>query len=426
MGWRAALVAIVAAGLILRVAIVFASPDFKPNFDSADYDRLAAGLARTGHLPGTVPAIVPGGGATAFRPPALPHALAAAYVVAGVDKPGRRWKAGRLTLAIFGAAAAAFAALVALQLAGQAAALGAAALTAIAPALLMSGSSLLTEPIFITLMLAAAAAILRYRATGALRWAIAAGVLGGLTSLTRANGVLVLVAVSAAAWPRSRGAVAAVLACGALVVAPWTIRNAIELDAFVPVSTETGFTVAGMYNGQADEAHGRWTLAAGYITEIRREHPDAQEPEWDEALLARAREYVADHPAYPLDVAAFNSLRLFSLYQPEHDREVLQEGVGIPPALAAIGVYGAYPVLALVLIGFARGRGAGLPAFLWFVVAALALSAILLGGGNARYRAPVEVLLIVGASVAYLGTKRSWTPPSSAPSAPGSASTAPT
>ena len=431
MGWRTALVAIVAAGLILRVGVVFASPDFKPNFDSADYDRLAAGLVETGDMPHAISDVVPGGGPTAFRPPGLTHTLAAVYAVVGVDPPERRWKAARLTLALFGTAVVALAALVAFQLAGATAALLAAALTAFDPTLVMVGSSLLTESIFIALMLAAAAAILRFRACGAWRWALAAGVLGGLTSLTRANGVLVLAAVAAAAFRTRRAAAIAVLACGVVVIAPWTIRNAVELDAFVPVSSETGFTVAGMYNELADERRARWTIAADDLIDVRREHPRAQEAEWDEALLERAKEYVLDHPVYPLEVAFWNSLRLVSLYEPGHDREVLQEGVGIPSAVAAAGVYGAWAMVPLIIALFVLGRGWGLPGFLWFVAVAMAASAVLLGGGNARYRAPVQVLMVVGAAASFArgrdpGTTTPWTQLSSAPSAPGSASTAPT
>lgn len=403
--------AIVAAGLLLRIAVVLGSPDFRPNYDSADYDRLAAGLAATGDMPHAIRDVVPGGGPTAFRPPGLTHTLAGVYAVVGVDPPARRWKAGRLVLALLGAAVVALAALVAFQLAGRPAATAAAALTAFDPTLVMAGSSLLTEPLFMTLLLAAAASILRLRATGALRWAVAAGAFAGLASLTRANGVLVLVAVAVAAAAgagplRARlRAPALVLACGVLAVAPWTIRNAVELGAFVPVSTETGFTAAGMYNADADANHGRWNVPVGHMAAVRREHPRAEEAEWDEALTRRAADYVLDHPAYPFETAFWNTLRLAALHDAGRDRRELQEGVGIPPAVAAAGVYGAYPMLVLIALGFARGRRRGLPPFLWFVAIAMAASAVLLGGGNARYRAPVELLLAIGAASAWAGRR---------------------
>ena len=36
-----------------------------------------------------------------------------------------------------------------------------------------------------------------------------------------------------------------------MTVAPWTIRNAYELHAFVPTTTQLGWALAGTYNDQA-------------------------------------------------------------------------------------------------------------------------------------------------------------------------------
>src|SRR5436190_23913805 len=42
-----------------------------------------------------------------------------------------------------------------------------------------------------------------------------------------------------------------------LTVIPWTVRNLLTVHAFVPVSTEVGYTLAGTYN-QASRADVRW------------------------------------------------------------------------------------------------------------------------------------------------------------------------
>src|SRR4051794_29520618 len=84
-------------------------------------------------------------------------------------------------------------------------------------------------------------------------WAAALlGALIGLAALTRSEALLF---VPLLAWPvawragadgRARLAVAAVatVAC-VLVVAPWTIRNAVQFDAFVPISTNDATVLAG-------------------------------------------------------------------------------------------------------------------------------------------------------------------------------------
>ena len=60
---------------------------------------------------------------------------------------------------------------------------------------------------------------------------------------------LALIAVGAAAV--ARPARRLLVAVALLVVAPWTIRNAVELRAFVPVTTQFGSALAGTYNDEA-------------------------------------------------------------------------------------------------------------------------------------------------------------------------------
>ncbi len=84
--------------------------------------------------------------------------------------------------------------------------------------------------------------------------ALGAGI--GLLTLTRGEGLLLVAVVLAAWWPAlprrallARAAV--VLAMLALVIAPWTIRNAIVMDAFIPLSTNSSTTLWSGHNPQA-------------------------------------------------------------------------------------------------------------------------------------------------------------------------------
>ncbi len=82
-------------------------------------------------------------------------------------------------------------------------------------------------------------------------WVAAAGVLTGLATLTHVNGAVIVLPLIAAVWTRpaalSPRALAApallVLAAALLTIAPWTIRNAVELHRFIPVTDETGITL---------------------------------------------------------------------------------------------------------------------------------------------------------------------------------------
>jgi hypothetical protein len=150
-----------------------------------------------------------------------------------------------------------FAYLIGRRLAGPPAGLIGAAAVAVYPALLEYGGMLMTEPLGATLLAGSVLAILRAaERPGAARW-LGPGLLLGATAMVRPEylAVSVLLALLLLAWSlRPRGAAralsqSAVLLAGvAIVVAPWTIRNLIVLDRFVPISTGGGQVLfAGTY-----------------------------------------------------------------------------------------------------------------------------------------------------------------------------------
>ena len=82
--------------------------------------------------------------------------------------------------------------------------------------------------------------------------------LAGLTCLTRANALVLLLPLGLAVWTvrprwsvRALAAPALLVVLALLTVSPWTIRNAVVFDRFIPVSTQLGSALAGTYNDQA-------------------------------------------------------------------------------------------------------------------------------------------------------------------------------
>src|SRR5581483_4865128 len=68
------------------------------------------------------------------------------------------------------------------------------------------------------------------------------------------NAGILLIPLAIGAWPRKRtiwppilDVAVLVLAC-AVTIAPWTIRNAVVLHRFIPITDETGITLRGTYN----------------------------------------------------------------------------------------------------------------------------------------------------------------------------------
>jgi 4-amino-4-deoxy-L-arabinose transferase-like glycosyltransferase len=123
---------------------------------------------------------------------------------------------------------------------GERAGLVAAGIAAFYPELVWFASHFWAETVFTVLLWWAMERLLAADGENGTKAALASGLLWGLTVLTRET-VLYFLPFAALwlAWRRAGGTrrAAVLLATAALVVVPWTIRNWIVFDAFVPVST---------------------------------------------------------------------------------------------------------------------------------------------------------------------------------------------
>jgi 4-amino-4-deoxy-L-arabinose transferase-like glycosyltransferase len=402
-----ALLPILLVALILRVGLVAATTDYRPSYDAADYDLHARALAEHGRYPPS--AIAAPGSPTAFRPPGYPYLLAGTYAVTG-----RRWTAGRLLGAGLGTITVALVALIAAALWDRRAALAAGGLAAVFPPLVLMSSPLLAEGLFVPLLLAACLAGLRFRAAPRLRWAVAAGVLCALAALTRTNGALALVpvvlgllAASGAGGVRRLLAPAAALAAAVLVVAPWTARNAEAFGELVPISTQSGFTLAGHFNDRAG-ADGP-TQAANVLPSVLPQYaglfhrPGLDEADIDGRLRADARRFAWRRPRYVLESLRLDTARMFDLggaasFTSRWDQERDITALRRTADRAGIALLCLLVVLALVArVPRARLREA--PAWLWAVPALMYLSTAPVVG-NPRYRSALDPFLVLGAAAA--------------------------
>ncbi len=411
--FRWALAAIVVLALVVRIIVVLASPDFRPETDAADYDREGFSLAEHGRFPASL--LVPTGGPTAFRPPLFPLALAATYRLTGPPaSPRARWRTGRLMQAGLGAAAVLLLALIALRLWGEAVALGLGGLAAVYPPLLLAGSSLMSESLFIPLTLAAVLAALHTRGSPRpLRWAPLAGVLTGCAALTRSNGVVLVLPVALLVWtvPRRRGpallAPAVVVAATALTLVPWTIRNLDVFGQFIPISTESGYAIAGTYNPVAQDDPGTpamWVPPVNDIAPILRAHRSLNEAELSDRLVATGVRYALDHPGSLPRTVYWSGLRLLDLTGTGIEQYAARYE-SYPRWLAETSVYAFWLLLVGLVAALLAGGLRRAPWALWLCPAMLLLS-VLPWSGLTRYRVPADpfLLLLVTAGVVAHGT----------------------
>lgn len=322
-GWigLSALVAILLLGLGLRVGEAWDGR--APVYDARAYAAIAANLED-----GTGFTVGPG----ATQPssnysPGLPLFVAGAYEVTG----GMHERLARLLLAAVGALSVLFAYLIGRRLTAMPpakiqrtlksgphrgsnsadaefwGALVGALAVAVYPALLEYHGMLMGEPLAATLLSGGVLAMLWAWDGGWARWLLPGALFGALALVwPEYLGVAALVAVVVFArearldWRQSLFRAGVFLGALVVVIAPWTIRNAVALDRFVPISTGGGQVLfAGTYlpSGGDPEKVG---------AEVVAEHPaifapqDAQRLRLEQILarLAQAR-----HPGMETDRA---------------------------------------------------------------------------------------------------------------------------
>jgi hypothetical protein len=243
------------------------------------------------------------------------------------------------------------------------------------------------------------------------RFAVLAGVLGGLAILTRANGLVLLVPLAFAAWEarprlsrRALGPPVALVVAALLTVAPWTVRNVSEFHTFIPVSTQLGSALAGTYNDAARtdrENPASWRALSRvpdyeYLYQHVRETP---EPVLERRLRAASLNYIADHPLYVLEVGWWNTRRTLDLAGRDWARHTAGT-ISVEPGWADAGVICFWIFALLALAGALTGRARLTPAFVWAFPALMFVSVVFLVVETPRYRSPIDPFIVLLAALA--------------------------
>jgi 4-amino-4-deoxy-L-arabinose transferase-like glycosyltransferase len=313
-----------------------------PVFDATAYSTIAANLD---HDQGFTL------GATATQPasnysPGLPLFVAGVYKLSG----GVHERLARVILALLGTLSVLFTYLLGRRLSGPAAGLIGAAAIAIYPALLEYQGMLMGEPLAAALLSGAVLASLwAADSESRSRWLLP-GVSFGALTLMRPEylGVALLVGLVVLAknwrtgWRTALVPAALLLIGAAVVVAPWTIRNAIALDRTVPVSTGGGQVLyAGTYlpsNGDPEKVGAEVVerhpglFGPNAVQDLRLEQILARLAaqrypgmETDKALSRMGKEQLWDDVSEePLEYAGFVATKVWRIWT-HGQRAVMQE-----------------------------------------------------------------------------------------------------
>jgi 4-amino-4-deoxy-L-arabinose transferase-like glycosyltransferase len=399
--------ALLAVALVLRLAVAGATFDTRTTLDPADFSHNGWSIAQGQGLPQSNRA--PAGGVSAYRPPAYPLFLGAVYASVGREAP----EIARLVQALLGTIAVGLIGLIAARIWGRRVGMLALGIAALAPPLVILSTALVSEALFVPLTLGAVLAALEARRSSRpLRWALLTGVLVGVAELTRTNALLLLPPLAIALWTAqpSRGRraamrVSAMLAAAVLTVVPWTVRNLLTVHAFVPVSTEVGYTLAGTYN-QASRADQHWPAVwkeaeHGASPEYATIVFNASTQRWNERrlgdrFLAAALADIRRDPAYVPKVAMWNTIRMFHLGELDFAVKNLRD-TDIPRIPALLAIYGFYPLGILALAGIGTGWARRAPGWMWLLP--ICLGSTIFVTGFIRFRSPIDPFLVMLAAL---------------------------
>ncbi|MEM7808980.1 MAG: glycosyltransferase family 39 protein [Planctomycetota bacterium] len=271
-------------------------------------------------------------------------------------------------------------------------------LVALNPFLAYFSTLILTETLTVALFTWGLYAIIRSQ-DGARWWWLAAAFFVVATYVRPSSAVVfVLLAVVAAIlptrgpggltrWPLPGGLTAGVVLL--LALSPWIWRNFQQLQAFVPLTTNTGITLYDGLNvdnttGQSDQSFVQRMPQLSLMGEVDR----------STYLRGWALHFVTERPVEAARLAVLKTGRTWSPLPLSDDASRLQRIAGLAFAL---------PVFVLALIGLVAGRLPLRPLLVMLtpVIVLTLLHAITVG--SLRYRLPIEpVLAILGA--AGLGT----------------------
>ncbi|TCM18651.1 dolichyl-phosphate-mannose-protein mannosyltransferase [Novosphingobium sp. PhB165] len=398
---RSVLLAIWALYFALRVAVLFV--DVTPSSDAQWYALRAAGMASgAGYLSDL-------GQPTAFWPPGWPLALGFAFSQFGVSP---------VTLGIFNLVSALLIGLLTLALgrrlfASEGAARLGLLLLAIYPNAIAYVPLALTEVFYTLLLMAACWAVVARENRLQL---IGAGLVFGFATLVKAQTLVAVPLIFLVDWLRMKpmgkrlpGLVVdamVVLAAAALVVAPWAVRNRVQMGHWIAISTNDGYT---LLTGNHDGANGDYSPNAPVVKALMA-RTDLDETARDAEARRLAFGWIADHPH---EFLALAPQKLARLWLPDGEAEWAYQA-GAPSYARLPAVYRALRWVnqgyyLLLMLGFAlafvvmtvrrlydRTRWAGW----WLLPYALALyptAICLVFSGQSRFHYPVMPFVCMAA-----------------------------
>lgn len=388
-----------ATRLVLAIALgLNKAPE--PGSDGQEYDTYAWNVAQGRGYRGMSPDVADQNHLTAYRPPGTSLVWAGLYRIFG-----HRYSVVRIANCLAGATSILLIYAIGRRCFGEAVGLVAAATYAVYPSALFFSTLLMSEALGTLWFLGFIQSCLWFTDRPSWGRASLAGLLLGLSILTRPNPVFMIPLTGLwAIWQFRRSPATLVKGLTIPVVAvatmvPWIVRNYLVFGAFIPISTMGG---SGLLMGNnrivsTDPMYHGYVIWDTKIPEYRDALASANnELERDRRARAFAIEWLKDNPDKWWSLVRDKTLRAWTPFLQPHSPRIYRIGtlVSWGPVLVLF-------LLALVptLVFFLRGGNPGWIIHLTFINSTIIS---LIFWGELRYRYSVEPLCIILAMAAVV------------------------
>src|SRR4051794_371413 len=402
LAFRGTLALIALAGLAIRTAATLRHRDYPVIGDALTF-HLEGGHLAHGEGSRRIFEDVP----TAEHPP-LFIVLLAAFTLFGAGGI----LAQQLLLGAVGAATVVLVGLLGRRVAGDRAGLLGAAVAAVYPLLWLADGALMSESLYGPFVVASLLAACAYVGGRSARRAAVVGALVGLAALTRGEALLLVPLLALATLVRAPlpgrvrlAHLGALVAAFAVVLAPWSIRNALTFDAPVLISANAD----GVWAGANCEKTYYGPIVGSWDFPCYGRRPAGDEAEQSRAYRRRGMAYMGDHVSRVPVVLAARVGRVWDLYRPDQNR-VFAASEGRPARSEQLGVLVYWLLLPFAVAGTWLLRRRGHVLAILLAPAVMVTLTALLSYGSTRFRFAAEPSIVVLAAVAADALLRRWRP----------------
>ena len=282
------------------------------------------------------------------------------------------------------------------------------------------------NPLYTFLLLAFSYSLYLLQRTSKRRWMIASGVLLGLLSLTRPNGLIILVLVflwalfasraKIISWRTAFESVTLIALLALAIVSPWTARNyVVSHHQFIPVATGDGIVLLGAYNdlvlSDKTPFKGLWTrpsLTSPQLVRANGGCAAACEVQRDTAYKHQAAQWVQSHINDMPYLLGLHMLKMWTPATPEADLPMNQFPERTSSRIVAGMVeYLSIPVFFLAASGLLLTWRKWQHLMFIYLILLLSIGQCLYFYGSSRFRAPIEpMLVLLGAGAMWWITQK--------------------